>query len=266
MVNMTRYINWMEVERQYKAALPFNHVIIDDFFLPQVAEQLANEFPDYNDPSLGYYNNAIENKKVFNKWDKFPKLTYQAFTMLGRFNFLFNVRGLVGNPNTCELWMDHGLNGGGWHMHTKGGKNNVHLDYNIHPKLGEQRKLNIIIYMTPNWQPEWEGGLELWSHDQINHKPKDLVKTVENKFNRAVIFDTTQNSWHGLPKELKCPDGVVRKSLAAYYVQPAPIGADPRGKALFAPTKEQEGNPEIEQLIRERSNVATADKFHAGDK
>ena len=53
MVNMTRYINWMEVERQYKSALPFNHVIIDDFFLPQVAEQLANEFPDYNDPSLG---------------------------------------------------------------------------------------------------------------------------------------------------------------------------------------------------------------------
>ena len=266
MVNMTRYINWMEVERQYKSALPFNHVIIDDFFLPQVAEQLANEFPDYNDPSLGYYNNAIENKKVFNKWDKFPKMTYQAFTMLGRFNFLFKMRGLIGDPNNTELWMDHGLNGGGWHMHTRNGNNNVHLDYNIHPKLGEQRKLNIIIYMTPDWQPEWEGGLELWSHDPETRRPKDLVKTVENKFNRAVIFDTTQNSWHGLPNKIKCPEGVVRKSLAAYYVQPAPERADPRGKALFAPTEEQKGNPEIEQLIRERSDVRTADKFHTGDK
>ncbi len=266
MDNMTRYINWMEVSQQYNNSLPFNHVIIDDFFLPHVAEQLANEFPDYDDPMLGYYNNAIENKKVFNRWDKFPKLTYQAFTMLGRPNFLFHIRGLIGNPNTTELWMDYGLNGGGWHLHTRNGNNNVHLDYNIHPKLGEQRKLNIIIYMTPDWKTEWGGGLELWTHDPETKRPKDLVKTVENKFNRAVIFDTTQNSWHGLPKKINCPEGVIRKSLAAYYVQPAPIGADPRGKALFAPTAEQKGDPEIEKLIRERSSVETADKFHAGDK
>ena len=43
-------------------------------------------------------------------------------------------------------------------------------------------------------------------------------------------------------------------------------GADPRGKALFAPTAEQKGNPEIEELIRQRSSVETAEKFHAGDK
>ena len=263
MGNLTRYINWMQVKEQFKNSTPFNHVIIDNFFQPHIAEQLATEFPSYNNPGLGFYDNAIENKKVLNKWDKFPKLTYQAFTYLAREEFVKNMRELIGEQN---LWMDVGLNGGGWHMHGRGGKNNVHLDYNIHPKLREQRKLNIIVYMTPNWQPEWEGGLELWTHDPINYAPKDLVKTVENKFNRAVIFDTTQNSWHGLPKEIKCPEGVVRQSLAAYYVRPAPLGADPRGKALFAPTKEQEGNPEIEQLIRERSNVATADKFHAGDK
>ena len=263
---MIRYIDWMEVSQQFNRGIPFRHVVIDHFFLPHIAEQISAEFPDYNDPSLGFYNNAIENKKVFNKWDKFPKTTYQVFTMLGRSNFLFNMRGLVGNPNTAELWLDHGLNGGGCHMHAKGGNLNIHLDYNIHPKLNEQRKLNIIIYMTPNWQSEWGGGLELWSHDNENHCPKNLVKTVENKFNRAVIFDTTQNSWHGLPKHLNCPDGVLRKSLAAYYVQPAPVGSIPRGKALFAPTEEQKGNPEIEELIRQRSNVETADKLHAGDK
>jgi Rps23 Pro-64 3,4-dihydroxylase Tpa1-like proline 4-hydroxylase len=263
MDKLTRYINWIDVKNQFQNSAPFNHVIIDDFFLPKVAEQLATEFPSYNNPGLGFYNNAIENKKVLNKWDKFPKLTYQAFTYLGRSEFTGNMRELIGES---ALWMDVGLNGGGWHMHGRGGKNNVHLDYNIHPKLGEQRKLNIIIYMTPNWQPEWEGGLEIWSHDPDTYAPKNLVKTVENKFNRAVIFDTTQNSWHGLPKELKCPEGVVRQSLAAYYVRPAAAGADPRAKALFAPTAEQKGNPEIEQLIRERSDIKLAEKYHAGDK
>ena len=63
-----------------------------------------------------------------------------------------------------------------------------------------------------------------------------------------------------------CPEGIQRRSLAAYFVRPAPANSDPRAKALFAPTEEQKGNPEIEQLIRARSNVATAEKFHAGDK
>ena len=82
MDRLTRYINWFEVKDQFHKALPFNHVIIDDFFLPEVAEKLATEFPSYNNPGLGFYNNAIENKKVLNKWDKFPKLTYQVFTYL----------------------------------------------------------------------------------------------------------------------------------------------------------------------------------------
>lgn len=263
MDKLTREINWAQVKYDFRIAEPFNHVIIDDFFLPEVAEQLSKEFPKYDDPSLGFYNNAIENKKVFNRWDKFPPLTYKVFTYLAREDFLMNMRFILDDQ---QLWMDVGLNGGGWHMHTKGGKNNVHLDYNIHPKLGEQRKLNIIIYMTPEWNKKWGGGLELWTHDEETKRPGKLVKTVENKFNRAVIFDTTQNSWHGLPKELKCPDDVVRQSLAAYYVRPAPANADPRGKALFAPSEDQKNDPEIEKLIQERSSVAHAEKFHVGDK
>ena len=250
---MTRYINWMEVSDQFNRGLPFRHVVIDNFFQPHIAEQLSNEFPDYNDPTLGFYNNAIENKKVFNKWDKFPKLTYQAFTMLSRFDFLFNMRGLVGNPNTAELWMDIGLNGGGWHMHTKGGKNNVHLDYNIHPKLGEQRKLNIIIYMTPNWMSGWGGNLQLWSHDDINNSPKKCEKAIDIKFNRAVIFDTTQNSWHGLPDELNLPNGIKRQSMAVYYLVDPKKDSSPRQRALYAPYKEQKEDPKILDLIQKRS-------------
>lgn len=266
MDKLIRSFDWDKYTHTFIHSGPFNHVCIDNFFLPEVADQLSKEFPKYDDPSLGFYNNAIENKKVYNRWDKFPPLTYQALTMLGREDFLFHVRGLVGNPNKHELWMDYGLNGGGWHMHTRGGKNNIHLDYNIHPKLGQQRKLNIIIYLTPDWDPQWGGGLELWSHDPITNGPGELVKTIENKFNRAVIFDTTQNSWHGLPTEISCPPGVIRKSLAAYYVRPAPANADPRGKVLFAPTEEQKNDPEIEKLIHERSRVDLAEKFYAGDK
>jgi hypothetical protein len=70
------------------------------------------------------------------------------------------------------------------------------------------------------------------------------------------LFDTTQNSWHGLPENLTCPDGEYRKSLAVYYLQ-IPVVATDRQKALFAPNKEQADDESVMNLIRERSNINT---------
>ena len=132
---------------------------------------------------------------------------------------------------------------------------NVHLDYSIHPKLKLQRKLNLILYVTENWDSEWGGGLEFWSHNKETNKPKENIVTVNNIFNRAVLFDTTQNSWHGFPEPITCPEGVYRKSLAVYYLTEPPEGTDPRPRALYAPTKEQENNPEILKLIEKRTSL-----------
>jgi hypothetical protein len=36
-------------------------------------------------------------------------------------------------------------------------------------------------------------------------------------FNRCVLFNTTDFSFHGHPDPLRCPEGMTRKSLALYY-------------------------------------------------
>ena len=35
--------------------------------------------------------------------------------------------------------------------------------------------------------------------------------------NRAVIFNTDRDSFHGHPEPMRCPDGTARCSLALYY-------------------------------------------------
>ena len=140
-------------------------------------------------------------------------------------------------------------------MHPRGGKLNMHKDYSIHPKLGLERRVNIIMYMTPDWDESWGGGLQLWTHDEEKNLPKELSKQVYNKFNRAVMFDTTQNSWHGLPDPIDCPWNKSRNSLAIYYLSHPQIGAESHTKAYFAPTKEQESNPEIIDFIQERAGL-----------
>lgn len=38
--------------------------------------------------------------------------------------------------------------------------------------------------------------------------------------NKAIIFETLEMSWHGVPKIIKCPEGIYRKTLALYYISP----------------------------------------------
>ena len=137
-------------------------------------------------------------------------------------------------------------------MHSRGGKLNIHLDYNINPKLNLQRKLNLIVYLTEDWDTSWGGGLELWSHNEETNLPLNREVVVDNIFNRAILFDTTQNSWHGLPQPITCPEGVYRKSIAVYYMTDIPEDANPRSRALYAPTKEQENDLEVLDFIKER--------------
>jgi Rps23 Pro-64 3,4-dihydroxylase Tpa1-like proline 4-hydroxylase len=245
----------------FKGQSPFDHCVIDGFFLPEIAAKLEQEFPDFDSKTWHEYSNAIEIKKTCNNWNVFPPLTYQVVTYLNSSAFSDKLAALLGFP---ELTGDPGLNGGGWHIHKRGGKLNTHLDYNIHPKLGRQRKLNIIVYLNSSWQPEWGGQLGLWAQSAEGRKPGKLEKSVDPVFNRAVLFDTTQNSWHGLPTPLSCPEGQARKSLAIYYLAPAPADADTRGKALFAPTPEQEGDQDILDLIKRRAEVASASEVYRG--
>ncbi|WP_074655911.1 2OG-Fe(II) oxygenase [Terriglobus roseus] len=231
---------------------PFRHVIIDNFFHEDVAQRLAEEFPAFDGPAWSVYHNPIEIKKALNHWDRFPKTTYAAFSFLNSKEFVAEMAKLANLP----LSADPGLHGGGWHAHAQGGKLNAHLDYSIHPKLGKERILNLIIYITPDWKEEWNGALGLWKDD--SGAPGELVRRIPNLFNRAVIFDTSQKSWHGLPDPVESPKEKVRNSMAVYYLCEPRKEASDRGRALFAPHGAQANDPEVLELIRKRSQVTTS--------
>ena len=251
--------DWASLSGDFLSGKPFNHVIIDDFWDKDFAQLLVADYPVYDSPVWNaHYKNAIEDKKACNHWDKFPPNTYRAFSYLNSNEFISIVQTIAGRDNVKP---DVGLHGGGWHCHHKGGKLNVHLDYSIHPKLQLERHYNLIVYMTPDWNPSWGGGLELWSHNE-DGSAKECAVTVENRFNRAVLFDTTQYSWHGLPDDLTCPEGINRQSMAVYYLTEPAENVDPRGKALFIPHREQSQDPEILELIQQRSNIKTAETVY----
>jgi Rps23 Pro-64 3,4-dihydroxylase Tpa1-like proline 4-hydroxylase len=228
---------------------PFPHYILDNFLEEDYALKLSKEFIDYNHPAWFVYDSPLEVKKACNNWYHFPPTTYEFFQKLNSEYFV----GLLSELTGVKLHADHGLHGAGWHVQGNGGRLNVHLDYSLHPKLKLQRKFNFIIYLTPEWKEEWGGNLEFWSHDGSINLPKKKVKTVENKFNRVVLFDASMNSWHGFSKTIKCPIDNYRKSIAMYYLTEPSKDTPERNRALYSPSKEQKANTEILNLIKQRT-------------
>ena len=242
----------------YHTATPFKHLILDDFFAEEVADAIAKDYPSEDHVAWKRYLNPLENKFLTNSWDVFSPLTYRVFSELNSSIFVQELEILTG---VSGLASDAGLHGGGLHMHGRGGRLNLHLDYSVHPKLNLQRRLNLLVYLTPNWNEEWGGELELWAGDKF--KPFQVCHKIVPKFNRAIIFDTTTDSWHGLPEPIKCPDSIFRRSIALYYLsQPDSTQDSDRKKARFVPRPDQANDPEIENLIRMRSDTINAYKTY----
>jgi len=255
-------VNFSDLLKEWRNAQPINHIVIDDFLKSNIIDSVVSEFPNYDNDAWRIYDNVLENKKALNYWDKFGLTTYQLFTFFCSAIFVEQLEAFTG----CELFADIGLNGGGLHTHKHRGHSNLHRDYSIHPKLKLERKLNLLIYVTPSWEVSWGGDLQFWTADKNRNQPSELKKSIAPVFNRAILFDTTQNAWHGLPEPIMCPEEITRNSLAVYYLGDPGHKTENRGKALFAPFKDQSDDPEILTFIEKRASVTDAEKTYGDER
>lgn len=228
---------------------PFDHWIIDDFLPRERAMALCHEFPDYDHEAWYRYHSPLERKRTIREWALFGPETYRLFHELASAAFLDQLREITGHH---DIRPDMGLHGAGWHIQGPGDHLNMHLDYARHPRLHWVRKFNLILYLTPDWQDHWAGALEFWSHDPEHDLPHQRRAVITPRFNRAVIFDTTQDSWHGVPEAVACPPGMFRRSIAMYYLSDQAQCHRQNARALYAPGPDQARDPSIMEIIAQR--------------
>jgi len=194
----------------YRAAEPFPHIVMDNFFEDTtILDRVLEEFPGQDQINWTRFNDYHEIKLASKREDQLGPFTRHLIYHLNSsffINFLEELTGIQG------LVPDPHLEGGGVHQILRGGKLGIHADFNRQVKLNLDRRMNLIIYLNKDWKEEYGGCLELWDREM-----KNSVKKILPFFNRAVIFNTTDFAFHGHPEPLNCPEDRSRKSLALYY-------------------------------------------------
>ena len=197
------------LREQYVNARPFPHIVMDNLFPNEILEEVLDDFPRPDEIAWRKFDNPTEKKLGY--WHENPlRPRIQLFLyemnsapLLQFLEALTGIEGLVSDPY---------YGGAGPHQIERGGFLKVHVDFNWHPLLKLDRRLNMLVYLNKDWKEEYGGHLELWNRDVSRSEQKILPV-----YNRTVVFSTTDFSYHGHPTPLACPEGRTRKSVSFYY-------------------------------------------------
>jgi hypothetical protein len=211
---------FQDSHNDYISAKPFAHGIFDQFLPDEWVNGLVSEFPKID--SADWINYRHFNQKKFGLANR-ESLPPQLGTLIDALNskgFLQLLSQLTGIDN---LRSDPSLHGGGLHQSVAGGFLNVHADFATHSHNTHwRRRINLLIYLNPDWKEDWGGKIELWETDMSKCAAAFLPIA-----NRCLIFNTDHTSYHGHPVPTTCPSDRTRKSIALYYYteEAAPLAA-----------------------------------------
>jgi Rps23 Pro-64 3,4-dihydroxylase Tpa1-like proline 4-hydroxylase len=192
----------------YQNASPFPHIKFDNFLDTSLLEQINESFPSRDDRTP--FLRAQERLKYQFTADECESILIK--NVLSELNGVAFLRFLSALTGIRNLMPDPYFLGAGLHETLKGGHLSVHADFNVHPNLNAQRRINLLIYLNADWDPSFGGNLELWDKAMTH-----CVHSVAPTLGTAVIFNTDLDAFHGQPDALTCPDGRSRRSIALYY-------------------------------------------------
>lgn len=211
-----------DLAEQFQAARPFKHAVIDGFLEPDFCRRLIAEFPRY-DKKRFLNEHGHPGKAHHEDVASIGPASHELDALVRSPEFLRFASSVSGIPG---LTADPGYLGGGFHENLEGMELDPHVDFTLHPKTGLYRRVNVLLYLNPEWEDAWGGAVELHT-DPWKHTAENEILTITPLVNRCVIFEVGDKSWHGfatirLPADKKT---LTRRSFALYlYTKEAPEG------------------------------------------
>ena len=202
-----------QLRERFQSAQPFEHVCIDGFFEPEIARSLLADFPAFAEEAAADEFGRVGRKAVNTALAKISPTYASAARYLASAPFLDAMSAITGIE---KLKADPSQYGGGTHENLDGHDLDPHVDFNYDGATGRHRRLNLLVYLNPVWEDDWGGLIEL--HSDPWTPERNAIRAFAPIFNRAVIFATSEHSWHGF-NPIRLPADAPtrsRKSLSIY--------------------------------------------------
>jgi Rps23 Pro-64 3,4-dihydroxylase Tpa1-like proline 4-hydroxylase len=186
------------------------YFFIDDLLPEFVSNQIHEVFPKSDEMTLK--KNLRERKFVSAQMNLYHPLIEEIIYAFQE----KKVVDLIGE--ICEIdevIPDEFLYAGGISMMGKNQFLNPHLDNSHDKDRNCWRILNLLFYVTPNWEESYGGNLELWPNGL-----KEKQITIHSKFNRLAVMATHNNSLHSVSPVVY--DG-YRRCVSNYYFSKTPM-------------------------------------------
>lgn len=190
---------------EFKSATPFRHLVIEQPFDDYFVARAFRSVPPDDDPRWFSYQTADQQKLDLNKIETLEPPLVWLFDYLRSDEWLDALSTATGIPGLMAGPQPYGA---ALHVSRRDSELRLHLDASEHRETGQQRRLNLLFFINPDWQRCW-GGEFLLDGPEVQRKIAPL-------FNRMVVFETTDVSFHGHAK-VTCPPEQRRVSLAVWY-------------------------------------------------
>ncbi len=196
-----------ELAASFQTAGPYKHLILDNFFQPEIADSLYSQFPS-EEKLTKHWKGINENKSEGSNFSDFHPIFSEVRKEIMSPEFAKWMEQVTGIQGVFVT--DDNL-GTGLHQGSNGSFLDIHVDFNIHHVKNVHRRLNMLVYLNRDWKEEYGGGMEMWNADMTK-----MEKIVMPHLNRVLIFETSNISYHGYSK-ITLPPEVTRKSFYVYF-------------------------------------------------
>jgi Rps23 Pro-64 3,4-dihydroxylase Tpa1-like proline 4-hydroxylase len=205
--------NFAEWKNSFERAKPFKHLCIDNFLNPEIADALFEEFPKFEKQYALNEHGKVGGKAVRTDLGALGAAYKELETFIHSKEFLDYMSNMLGIPG---LLSDPTMYGGGTHENLHGQELDPHVDFNYNYERSLHRRVNLLIYLNRDWSPDWGGAIEL--HSNPRDQESNSVIHFDCVFNRCVIFETNEHSWHGFRRINLPPDKrhLSRKCISIY--------------------------------------------------
>jgi hypothetical protein len=243
----------------YKNSKPFNYIFKDNFLTTEFALRLQKEILEIPNSEWDRYNNPFENKYTLRNKFGFTPLLSDLFKTIESTEFIKKLQVVCDIP---KLYPDQTRNFWGVHKFKNGDKLDIHLDAGLHPHSYNKKQITLGIYLTSeNWSTENRGNMEFWEGDEKNITKKAVE--LEPKFNRMILFNNTDNSWHGSPDPVISNNTQHRIFITMSYMSDlAHMYNNTLTKAYFTPRPQDEWDEEKKQLRMKRCDPVEYSKIY----